>query len=81
LKNGVFWDVTPCGSCKNDVSEDPGASFIRVTRIGELGITQAATSDRRKLRRNWYFFAAYVGLFTLFSIRNGVSETGSLSKI
>jgi hypothetical protein len=20
MKNGVFWDVTPCGSCKNDVS-------------------------------------------------------------
>jgi hypothetical protein len=35
-----------------DVSEDPGASFIRVTRIGELGTTQAATSNRRMLRRN-----------------------------
>jgi hypothetical protein len=21
MKNGVFWDVTPCGSCKNRVSE------------------------------------------------------------
>jgi hypothetical protein len=37
VKNGVFWDVTPCGSCKNRRSEEPGASFIRVTRIGELG--------------------------------------------
>jgi hypothetical protein len=27
-----------------DVSEEPGASFIRVTKIGELGTTQAATS-------------------------------------
>jgi hypothetical protein len=25
-----------------DVSEEPGASFIRVTKIGELGTTQAA---------------------------------------
>jgi hypothetical protein len=25
-----------------DVSEEPGASFIRVTRIGELSTTQAA---------------------------------------
>jgi putative N-acetylmannosamine-6-phosphate epimerase len=25
-----------------DVSEEPGASFIRVTNIGELGTTQAA---------------------------------------
>jgi hypothetical protein len=29
---------------RTDVSEEPGASFIRVTRIGELGKTQAATS-------------------------------------
>jgi hypothetical protein len=34
---------------RTDVSEEPGASFIRVTRIGELGTTQAATSNRRKL--------------------------------
>jgi hypothetical protein len=33
---------------RTDVSEEPGASFIRVTKIGELGTTQA-------------FFAAYVG--------------------
>jgi hypothetical protein len=31
---------------RTDVSEEPGAS-IRVTRIGELGTTQAATSNRR----------------------------------
>jgi hypothetical protein len=29
------------------VSEEPGASFIRVTRIGELGTTQALTSNPR----------------------------------
>jgi hypothetical protein len=34
-----------------DVSEEPSASFIRVTRIGELG-TLAATTHRRTLRRN-----------------------------
>jgi hypothetical protein len=37
---------------RTDVSEEPGASFIWVTRIGELGTTQAATSNRRTLRRN-----------------------------
>jgi hypothetical protein len=37
---------------RTDVSEEHGASFIRVTRIGELGTTQAATSNRRTLRRN-----------------------------
>jgi hypothetical protein len=35
---------------RTDVSEEPGASFIRVTKIGELGTTQAATSKRRTLR-------------------------------
>jgi hypothetical protein len=35
---------------RTDVSEEPGASFIRVTKIGELGT-----------RNTWYFFAAYVG--------------------
>jgi hypothetical protein len=47
---------------RTDVSEGLGASFIRVTRIRELGTTQAATSNRRTLRR--YFFAAYVGCYT-----------------
>jgi hypothetical protein len=27
-----------------------------VTKIGELGTTQAATSHRRMLRRNYFFF-------------------------
>jgi hypothetical protein len=35
---------------RTDVSEEPGASFIGVTRIGELGTTQAATSNRRTQR-------------------------------
>jgi hypothetical protein len=37
---------------RTDVSEEPDASFIRVTKIGALGTTQAATSNRRTLRRN-----------------------------
>jgi hypothetical protein len=37
---------------RTDVSEELSASFIRVTRIGELGTTLAATK---------YFFAACVG--------------------
>jgi hypothetical protein len=51
LKNGVFWDDTPCGFCKNRRFE-LSASFIRVTRIGELGTTLAVTSNRHTLRRN-----------------------------
>jgi hypothetical protein len=37
---------------RTDVSEEPSASFIRVTRIGELGTTLAVTSNRHMLRRN-----------------------------
>jgi hypothetical protein len=48
LKNDVFWDVTPCGSCKKRLS----ASIMRVTRISELGPTLAVTSKRRTLPRN-----------------------------
>jgi hypothetical protein len=35
-----------------DVSEEVSASFIMVTRIGELRTTLAVTSNRRTLRRN-----------------------------
>jgi hypothetical protein len=37
---------------RTDVSEELTASFIRVTRIGELGTTLAVTSNRCTLRRN-----------------------------
>jgi hypothetical protein len=37
---------------RTDVSEELSASFIRVTRIGELGTTLAVTSNRSTLRRN-----------------------------
>jgi hypothetical protein len=47
--SGMLRSVALVGT---DVSEEPGAYFIRVTRIGELGTTQAATSNRRTLRRN-----------------------------
>jgi hypothetical protein len=37
---------------RTDISEELSASFIRVTRIGELGTTLALTSNRRTLRSN-----------------------------
>jgi hypothetical protein len=62
MKTGVFWDVTKCGLVRTDVSAELSASFIRVTRIGELGTTLAVTSNRRTLQRNTkYLFAACVG--------------------
>jgi hypothetical protein len=37
---------------RTDVSEELSTSFIRVTRISELGRTLAVTSNRRTLQRN-----------------------------
>jgi hypothetical protein len=39
MRNGLFWYVTPCDSCKNRRFGGLSASIIRVTRIGELGTT------------------------------------------
>jgi hypothetical protein len=39
---------------RTDVSEEPGASFIRVTKIGELGTTEAATSKSQILHKYTY---------------------------
>jgi hypothetical protein len=70
---------------RTDVSEEPGASFIRVTRIGEIGTTQAATSNRflRSVRR--LLVAACVIpsspiLVTLMKEAPGSSETSVLSR-
>jgi hypothetical protein len=37
---------------RTDFSEELSASFIRVTRISELGTALAVTSNRHRLRRN-----------------------------
>jgi hypothetical protein len=56
----LYWRMASSGLLRRvalvrtDVSEEPGVSLIRVTKIGELGTTQAATSNRRTLRRNWW---------------------------
>jgi hypothetical protein len=56
MKNGVFWVVTPCGSCKNRRFGGTWRLLHQGDKIGELGTTKAATSNRRTLRRNiWYF--------------------------
>jgi hypothetical protein len=58
---------------RTDVSEEPGASLIRVTKIGELGTTQAATSNRRTLRRN--FFAIPIHVELLVTLQHSRSNT------
>jgi hypothetical protein len=41
---------------RTDISEELSVSFIRMTRIGELGTTLAVTSNRHTLRRNTKLF-------------------------
>jgi hypothetical protein len=43
MEKAVFWDLKPCGSLRTNVSEEPRASIIRVTIIGELRTTLAGT--------------------------------------
>jgi hypothetical protein len=45
---------------RTDASEEPSASFFRVTRIGELGTTLAATSNRCTLRTSQLVAASVV---------------------
>jgi hypothetical protein len=52
LENGVFWVVTPCGSCKNRRFGGTWRLLHQGDKFGELGATQTATSNRRTLRRN-----------------------------
>jgi hypothetical protein len=47
---------------RTDVSEEPGASFIRVTKIGELGTKLAGTSNRSKLRMNTIVYIHVYGI-------------------
>jgi hypothetical protein len=57
---------------RTDVSEELSASFIRVTKIGELGTPLAVTSIRRTLRRNT--------LVTLMKEALSSSETSVLTR-
>jgi hypothetical protein len=50
MKNAVFWDVTPCGSCKIEVSEKCVAFIIRVERISVLGTL--AVTNRSRFQQN-----------------------------
>jgi hypothetical protein len=70
---------------RTDDSEEPSASFIRVTRIGKLG-TLAVTSNRRTLRRNYILLVADSVvpsppiLVTLMKEALGSSETSVLTR-
>jgi hypothetical protein len=42
MTNGVFWDVTPCGSCENRLFR---GTYCRVTRIGALGTLSSSEAS------------------------------------
>jgi hypothetical protein len=56
---------------RTDVPEELSTSFIRVTRIGELGTTLAVTSNRCTLQRNT----------TLMKEAQGSSERSDLTRV
>jgi hypothetical protein len=53
---------------RTDVSEELSASFIWLTRIGELGTRLAVTSNRRTLRRNTVFLRSLRRLLVTVSV-------------
>jgi hypothetical protein len=69
---------------RTDVSEEPSASIIRVTRMNELGTTLAVTSNRRKQRASVASYG-YVPtspiLFTLMMGALSSSETSVLTRV
>jgi hypothetical protein len=54
MSSGMFRRVALVST---DVSEEISASFIKVTRIGELGTTLALTSNRRRLMKEALSFS------------------------
>jgi hypothetical protein len=52
MKNAIVWDIAPPDFVRIGVSEERIVFIIRVTIMGELGITLAVTSNRITLRRH-----------------------------
>jgi hypothetical protein len=65
---------------RTDVSEELSASFIRVTRIGELGTTLAVTSSARRVLVASSVVPSSPILVTLMKEALGSSETSVLTK-
>jgi hypothetical protein len=96
MKNVYIWRIVSSGMLRRvalvrtDVSEELSASFIRVTRISELGRTLAVTSNRSTLRRytntaRWLLVTGSVVpsspiLVTLMKEELSASETSVLTR-
>jgi hypothetical protein len=71
---------------RTDVSEELSASFIRVTRIGELGTTADVTNNQRMLQRSRLLVTAGVVpsspiFVTLMKEALSSSETSVLTRV
>jgi hypothetical protein len=51
VKNAVYWDVTPCGSCKNQYFRGIYSLHHQGARINVLGTILAVTSKNIHCRR------------------------------
>jgi hypothetical protein len=60
---------------RTDVSEEPSASFIRVTRIGELETTLAVTSNRRTQLASVALCSSETSVLTRATQRNISEDT------
>jgi hypothetical protein len=60
---------------RTDISDELGASFIRLTRIGELGTTLTVTSNRRTLRRRLRLSYSETSVLTRTTRRNIPEDT------
>jgi hypothetical protein len=72
MKNAVFWDVTPCGSCKNQRFGGTYRSIIRVTRISELGTALALTINDARRKGILYYTVLSTALQRASVARHGV---------
>jgi hypothetical protein len=77
---GVFWVVTPCGSCKTRRFGGIWRILHQGDKNGELGTTQAATSNRRTLRRNTCVIPSSPIFVTLMKDAPDSSETSVLTR-
>jgi hypothetical protein len=64
---------------RTDVKEELSASFVRVTRIGELGTTLALTSNWRTLRKNGISSSCFCGSSTVCGVQNLEYSRGLLA--
>jgi hypothetical protein len=60
VKNGVFWDVMLCGSCKNWRFGGTEHLLHQGDKNRELGTTLAVTSNQCMLRRNTKYFYMFL---------------------